>query len=292
MICEEAQEYITALVDKELFGLERSSIEAHLQECPRCRRVYETEMTLKQAVSSAGAELGAPAELRHRILSDPQTFASKDRPAIKCTKRIRRSWREVPALRPALALASLAVLIFSLLYFVRAPARPIALAALQVQKKIVAGDIVLHKTADPNELRNWLSRSVDGSFAPMQYDFSALRLRPVGGTVENISGRKVLVTVYAGSGMSVTCFTFIGIEGDAPQDATVVADPAELRRFYLFSEGALHAVLHLDKNIVCILVSELPASELMAMIRAQAASQEKENNMYGRFTHNPSSGQL
>jgi mycothiol system anti-sigma-R factor len=271
MTCEEAQEYITALVDKELSGLEQSSIEGHLQECSGCRRLYETEMTVKQAVSTAGAELGAPAELRHRILSDRRIFASEGRPARKWTERIRPAWLGAPALRPALALALFAVLIVALLYLVRPSAEPIALAALQVQKKIIAGDIALHKTGDPNELSDWLRRSVAGRFAPMQYDLSALRLQPVGGTVENINGRKVLVTVYAGSGMSVTCFTFIGTEGDAPENATVIADPGMPTRFYLFSEGALHAVLHVEKNMICILVSELPANELVAMIRAQAA---------------------
>jgi mycothiol system anti-sigma-R factor len=271
MTCEEAQEYITPLVDRELSGIERSSIEGHLQECSRCRSIYETERTLKQAVSAAGTEFSAPAELRHRILSDHRIFASGDTAARRWTEGIRRAWLGAPALRPALALAFFAVLIFSLLYLVRPTAEPIALAALQVQKKIIAGDIVLHKTSDPDELRDWLSRSVEGSFAPVQYDFSALRLERVGGTVETINGRKVLVTVYAGNDRSVTCFTFIGTESDAPEGATVIADPVKPARFYLFSDGALHAVLHRDKNMICILVSELPANELVAMIRAQVA---------------------
>ena len=55
MNCAEAQELITGLVDNELAAPERTSIEAHLKNCPRCRFSYEREMALKREVRITGA---------------------------------------------------------------------------------------------------------------------------------------------------------------------------------------------------------------------------------------------
>lgn len=42
--CEQAQELITALVDRELDQAERSTLEAHLEECSGCRLAFEEEL--------------------------------------------------------------------------------------------------------------------------------------------------------------------------------------------------------------------------------------------------------
>ena len=69
MKCEEAQELITALVDEELSHLERASIEAHLEYCPRCRWAYEQEQALKREIHKVGV-ISVPAELKRKILTD------------------------------------------------------------------------------------------------------------------------------------------------------------------------------------------------------------------------------
>ncbi len=74
MRCEETHELITALVDNELSHEERSSIEGHLKDCPRCRFVYGQEQTLKREVRMAGARVNVPADLKEKILSDRRIF--------------------------------------------------------------------------------------------------------------------------------------------------------------------------------------------------------------------------
>ena len=91
-----------------------------------------------------------------------------------------------------------------------------------------------------------------------------------GGLVQDIDGRQVLVTVYSGSGPSVTCFTFIGTEDDAPKDATVFFDGGTNVEFYEFSRNGYNAVLHREGNVICLLMSKMPAQELLELARGSA----------------------
>jgi len=266
MNCEEAQEFITALVDKQVSDEERSLIESHLKDCQRCQFIYEQEQVLKREINEAGARLHAPAELRSKILSDRRIFPGPERPSGSWTDRILLAWL-FP--RPALVLALAVVLILPMLYFMRTPSEPISLAAVEIQRKIIGGEISVRKTSNPDELRKWQIRAVNGEFAPMEYDLSSMNMLPAGGVVEEINGRKMLVTVYAGNGLSVTCFTFLGTEEDAPKTASLFFDPEKKMNFYSFSKYGLNAVLHREGSIICILVSNMSGDELLAMVRAK-----------------------
>jgi len=266
MKCDEAQELITALVDKQVSDQERSSIESHLKDCQRCRFIYEREQALKREIGAAGARLHAPAELRSKILSDRRIFPGPERSSGSWTERIFPAWLFA---RPALALALAVVLILPILYFMRSPSEPISLAALEIHKKIIGGEISVQKTSNLDELRKWQIRAVDGEFAPMEYDLSSMNMLPAGGVVEEINGRKMLVTVYAGNGLSVTCFTFLGTEEDAPKIASVFFDREKKMKFYSFSKDGFNAVLHREGSIICILVSNMSGDQLLAMVRAK-----------------------
>ena len=266
MKCEEAQEFITALVDKQVSDEERSLIESHLKDCQSCQFSFEQERALKREISAAGARLHAPAELRRKILSDLRIFPGPERSSGSWTERIFPAWLFA---RPALALALAVVLIPPILYFMRSPSEPISLAALEIQKKIIGGEISVQKTSNLDELRKWQIRAVDGEFAPMEYDLSSMNMLPAGGVVEEINGRKMLVTVYAGNGLSVTCFTFLGTEEDAPKIASVFFDREKKMKFYSFSKDGFNAVLHREGSIICILVSNMSGDQLLAMVRAK-----------------------
>ena len=164
MKCEDAQELITALVDKQVSDEERSLIESHLKDCQRCRFIYDQEQALKREIHAAGAHLSAPAELRSKILSDQRIFPASDGSARSWKERI---WSVWPIPRPALALALVVLLILPILYLMQPTKEPVSLAALQIQKKIIEGEVSLQKASNQDDLRNWQIRAVDGKFAPM-----------------------------------------------------------------------------------------------------------------------------
>ncbi len=264
MRCEEAQELITALVDKQLPGSERASIEGHLKDCSRCQLIYSQELELKREVRKAGAGLGAPAELREKILHDPRVFAQKPTRSIGPARDARLY------LRPALALALLILLVLPVLYMMRPAGRPISLTAFETHEKIVSGELPIIRAGSPEEIKEMLYHSVDDKFAPMTYDLSMMNLKAVGGTVREFGGRKVLVTVYEGEGISVTCYTFLGTERDAPPGAEIFFAAEKTTNFYTYSRAGINAVFHREGKLICILVSKLPLPELLTLARSNA----------------------
>jgi len=266
MKCEEAEELISALVDNELSDPERFSIEGHLRDCPRCRRVYEWARDLNSEIRMVSAGMIAPVDLRRRILSDQRTMAKG---AGSSNGGSRAMLRLQPFLRPALASALLVILVVSIIFFMR-PGEAVSLTALQIRAKIVSGEVSLHAATNTDELHAWLRRAVDGKFGPLGYDFSPLNVKPVGGTVQEVKGRQMLVAFFRGNGLSITCFTFLGTEEDAPKDATVFFDAEKNMRFYSFSRGEIHAVLHREDNVICILVSNMPPDELLSLVKSSS----------------------
>ncbi|MGH7766705.1 MAG: hypothetical protein ACREQP_04565, partial [Candidatus Binatia bacterium] len=90
------------------------------------------------------------------------------------------------------------------------------------------------------------------------------------GTVREVNGRKVLVTIYEGAGLTLTCYTFIGTEADAPPAADLVYDPEKKINFYAYSRDGVNALLHREGNLICILISTIPVPELLALARSGA----------------------
>ena len=142
--------------------------------------------------------------------------------------------------------------------------------ALEIRAQIDKGEISLQKATNTDELHDWLGRAVDGKFGPLGYDFSPLGVNPIGGTVREVDGRQILVAVFRGNGLSITCFTFLGTEEDAPKNATVFLDPETRIRFYSFSRNGIQAVLHREDNVICMLVSNMPPEELLSLVKSSS----------------------
>ncbi|HET8564730.1 MAG TPA: anti-sigma factor [Candidatus Binatia bacterium] len=263
MKCEDAQQLITGLIDNELSAEERRLIEIHLRDCHTCRFIHHEEAALKEELRAATVTVTAPPELWKRVRgSRPMEVGAAH-----------RSWKnvgwEMPTLRPALALALLLILVLPLFHSWW-PAERISIAALGTHERILTGKMALMRAESPQEITHKLVRSVRGEVTPMGYDLEVMKLRPVGGAVEKIGKRNILVTVYEGEGPTITCFTFLGTEEDAPQDAESFFDPEKKIRFFTYSKDGVHAVLHREGKIICILVSSMPMAELLAIARMKA----------------------
>jgi hypothetical protein len=267
MTCGEAQELITALVDGELHGAARALLETHLYECADCRTALAAGQALKQAIGGAGAQLRAPAALRARILSDPRIFPAQGRSG--------RRWRDYlwpmpPALRPALAVAILLAVALPAYYFMDYRREPVAVAALASYDLFLQGKLPARRGANADEIAAQLTRAVGGRFHPMGFDFSAMGLRPVAGSVREIQGRKILVAIYQGPDGAILCYTFLGSEEDAPPNSARFFDSEKKMNFYAFSRGRVNAVFHREGDVICILASEIPMAELLAVTRSKA----------------------
>ena len=178
MNCDEAQEWITALIDNELSGPERLTVEDHLKSCSQCQQAFGRELRLKQEIHQASALITAPQELRQTLIASGSN-----------TDLWRRagSWLKqfltTPLVRPALALAALLLVIYPLI-FRGSQGQGIALTALTTHAEIEAGRKPLTRVADANALKTQLVQAVGGRFAPMGFDLSPMKLHPVSGFIQ------------------------------------------------------------------------------------------------------------
>lgn len=268
MTCEETQELITALIDNELSDAERPSIEGHLKACVSCQFVHRQEQALKRAIRIAGTGVSAPPELREKIISALGMAPQRD----EAPKRWEWSvWAAKLMLRPALVFALLVLLLLPTVYLSLQPKGPsIPVFALETHKNIVEGALPFVKEGSEERVKEQLLRSVEGEFPPMGYDLSMMGLQAVGGVVREVGGRKILVTIYEGKAPSLSCYTFLGTEKDAPDNAAVFFDPDKKINFYAFSHGGVNGVLHREEKLICILVSKMPVADLLALARSKA----------------------
>src|SRR5262245_4597511 len=129
MKCEEARELITALVDEELFHQERTAIEAHLRDCPKCRWAYEQELALKREIHKVGARTSVPADLKRKIIAGYGISATELESSDWCNKVV-ISFRSL--FRSAVGL-SLLLIVLSLICLMRPHGQLISLMALEIE---------------------------------------------------------------------------------------------------------------------------------------------------------------
>lgn len=265
MNCEQAQELVTALVDRELLDADRGSLESHLKDCADCRLALEQEQLLKETLRRRAQSVRAPAELRARILADLDVSPKTSR---------NRWWNTLgqgmPFFRPALAAGLLLAIALPAFFLLKPASEPLAVAALQTYGRFVSGELPAHRAENGSEIVAQLTRAVGGNFHPMGYDLSAMGLEPVAGSVREIQGRKVLVVIYQGQGGNLLCYTFLGSEADVPFHAARFFDAVKKIDFYAFSRDGVNAVFHREGGVICILATERPMEELLAVAKSKA----------------------
>jgi hypothetical protein len=265
MHCDEAQELITAELDGELAAAEALALDGHLSACESCRSARAAESRLKQQLKLARQSIAAPAHLRQAL---EKKIAGQNR--VAAASHGAREWFRVLNWRPALA-AAVVVLALAGVIYTRWPGEEIARAALNTHASIMSGKTLLAPAGDPKSLREELARAVGGRFKPVSPDLSMMKLYPVSGFIQRIGDRDVLVTVYQGDGPTVTCFTFIGSEADAPRDAERFYDSDMRINFYTFASGGVNGLLHREGDVICLLASTMPAADLLAAVRGKSA---------------------
>jgi mycothiol system anti-sigma-R factor len=67
MSCEDMDKLLQPFLDRELSENELQQVQAHLDACPPCVRVFHLEVSLRRVVRRACSE-SAPQSLRARIL--------------------------------------------------------------------------------------------------------------------------------------------------------------------------------------------------------------------------------
>lgn len=271
MRCDEAAELITGLIDDELTAAEQSAIEIHLEACADCKHQFEVETTIKAQMKLVANKVAVPAALRQAIERQlnarPARIPAKEEPSFVSR------WFSMPFVRPVFA-AALLLLLFLPLFYTLKPAANVAVASLPIHSEINRDDHYkrMAPVTDMAALKARLVAAAGGKFGPMGYDLSMIQVYPVTGFVRQIRGRTAIVTVYQGTGQAVTCITLLGSEADAPSNAQVFYDSAKQMNFYSFTNNGVNGVLHQEGDVICIMLSEMPPGNLLALVREKAHS--------------------
>jgi anti-sigma factor RsiW len=267
MHCDEAQELITGLVDDELTAIEKAAVKEHLAECHDCTAQFEREVALKRDIRLAAQAIAVPQDLREKIASREGKLGSDRWPTRVISSA--REWLATARLRPIYGFAVVALVVAAWLFQLR-PRDDIPTRTLAIHESLVSGKTALVRVNDAAQLRKELTRAVNSRFEPISLNLAKFKLHPVAGFATKIANRDVLVTVYEGDGSTVTCFTFLGAEADAPEGSERFYDPDKRISFYGFSRGGVNGVMHREgDDVICILVSKISPAELLGVARGK-----------------------
>jgi anti-sigma factor RsiW len=192
MRCDQAYELISAYLDEELRGGDRTSVADHIESCPGCRVLISDIKRTSKAIAELGRRPAPPAlasRIRSRLAAEEQEHA---------VKRVVR-WRMPPSVwRQAVGLAACCLLSVALTWGVMTSRD----AVDQLQQEIVAAHIrsllqdspIQVASSDSHAVKPWFAGKVD--FAPEVKDLTAEGFPLLGGRLDYVDQRRVGVLVY------------------------------------------------------------------------------------------------
>ncbi len=254
-------EEIQDLLDGRLEGAARSRAEAHLEACDVCRLEWRALRAAKAAVRSVAKEHDVPADLASRVVAaldrEDQNAGRALTPAPGAAGKGGR------ALLYGLLAACLALAVF---FLARRPDLPSSAARDSIAHR--AGHLPLDlSTENPEELeRFFAARGI--SFRTRVLDLAMMNYRLVGGRVQKLAGRPSALFVYRKGNKILVCQMY---EGDAEE----LPEGAERREhdgiaFYTYRKDGETLVFWQEGSVTCVLTSDIPSEEVIALAFAKA----------------------
>jgi anti-sigma factor RsiW len=254
---------IQDLLDGRLDGSERARVEQHLEACAECRRERQGLARVKSAAATALKAKDVPPELAAETVAalDREDRAEEPRrPEAVLAGR----WRPAAVLALAAALAAIA---FLLVREEKSLSVPDAVA--RDYAAVRDGNLHLQiGSGKPQALERFF---VDRGFAfeTRVFDLGMMGYRLIGGRVHAVGGRPSALFVYRGEQNKIlVCQMFERSAWDLPRGA-------EVRRhggisFFVYRRDARTLVFWPEGEVLCVLASEAPTEEVVALAFAKA----------------------
>ena len=265
MDCTEIRELITALVDGELTPEEEALVEGHTRQCPRCQDIYESERRIKGYLLSIREDVTTPSYLRQRVVESLGRKEGFNFPLLIKSR---------PSLIQTAALVALLVLIaFSTAYYLGVRGEEtIAAETLKTHKRLMKGDLKIDfVTSNTDELKNFFDKTGSIPFNFTVQDMGAFGFRLRGGFIENVLGKRTAVVIYENKGHVISCYMLKGSEKDFPRSVFLkTTDRNRGMDFHLVRYEGYNLVMWKDKDMICIMVSELDGNYLLSLAISKA----------------------
>jgi anti-sigma factor RsiW len=205
--CDETQDLLHGYLDDELDVVSSRALTQHLQACPVCTQVYETQRALRRALRTSALSFTPPPSLQKQVRAAVRRASRADRHPL---------WSTWGGLSAAMATAIVVFLIWSGgLVPLRSPVDE------HVLQDVIAGHIrslmVNHLTdvlsADQHTVKPWFEGQVD--FGPPVPDLTAQGFPLVGGRLDYLDNHPVAALVYKRQQHVINLFVW-----PAPRGAT------------------------------------------------------------------------
>ena len=251
-------EQIDDLVTGELPDERREELERHLASCEECQAELDALQALRGATRRLADTAGPPAVLEEAVRS---RLDREDRsPAAP---------RRVPQAGPWLAAAAAVILVVAGAWWLRAPGEDdLPAAAVESYRLHHAGELPhAIETAEEAVLEGFFGGQLD--FPARVIDLRMMEYTLVGGRVHELQGRKSALYAYHGpDGRVVLCQMLPGTLAELPPPDQVHEERGFT--FQLYEREGATAVFWLEGEVLCVLVADMPAPELLALAREKA----------------------
>lgn len=257
------REEIQELLDNRLSATVRAEVQAHLEVCEHCRREMEALRWTKQFTKQQFAPDPIPSHLEERLL-DALDREDQDRSGEEATVSL---WarQQRPILAYGLMLLIAVVLVLN--YFIHSPTLP----------DEVASDFGKYKSERLSlQFRSSDVTAMEKYFAEQQipfrtrvFDLGMMKYPLVGGRVHQLINRRSALFAYQGeSNKVVVCEMYPGNVGELPP-------ASELRQeggftFHIYRNKGSTAVFWQERDITCVLVSDIDSEEVIQLAIAKA----------------------
>jgi len=227
MDCQEYKEIISAHVDGALSSEERLTVQSHLNQCPRCTRMFLWETGLKRAMKAKLSLISARSALKERVLGN-----------------LRETPREV---------------LFGWSYMAHG-AVPYLFWQGHLQEDIYTGAMAQYQ----NVAQGIKDNQQAASPAVGRLDLRPWGYRILSRQIQQIMGQEGRVFVYQGPGKEYLLGQEIkGVEFSHPSGGTVIR--ASSRNFVSYSQQGVNLIAWKQKDLLCILTSTLPKEKLLSL---------------------------
>ena len=257
-------------LDQRLDAATCDEVERHLETCAECRREYEAMAWTKQQTTKHFVPVGAPAELRERILQSlraerPLTVVEMAAPAVETAHP--SFWQK--QLRPLLAAAAVVLLagILAGVYFLKPTSLPEV--AVRDFRAYTAQQLALElSTGDVKAMEKYFTEH-GVPFNTRVFDLGMMNYQLVGGRVQQPGAKPRALFVYRGpANEKLVCQMFAGKVDELPKGATLRENKGH--SFYIYQKDAVTAVFWQEGSVVCVLVSDIAPEQVVQLAFAKA----------------------
>jgi anti-sigma factor RsiW len=243
MNCKEACLLLDAHLDGELDLVRHVEIEAHLADCPECRRLAEAAVARREALRGLLPRFEAPPHLASRIRA---SLGQEAPTAARVAARRPGAWSgwNLAALAASLALAAAGGYGWG-----RSAARGGALLNEAISdhvRSLQAGHLADVVSTDQHTVKPWFIGKLD--FSPPVSDLADLGFPLVGGRLEHLDGRSAAALVFRRRQHPINLFVWP--QGGSPAASRQAKEDGYSAR--MWSQGGLNFAA----------VSEIPGDEL------------------------------